>query len=607
MQTHSIGETTPRLQTADLGLPEVRLMPTTYHDSDFYGASGVAAQYCGFSEPPTSPRGYWMHAWGPKQFLAFDSPILYFGPVDLKGKSDYHWVGRLDEKNLLRRHGYKNAEAIGLPIVYVPDQPVARRQGSLLVMPAHSSDDTTSDWKFEEYADEIARIRPSFSEVWICIHPSCWEHGYWVNVFKERGFPVVQGALYTDRNALERLYRLFSSFEYVTTNAIGSHVAYAAYLGAKVSFYGSYAEVGSANYNNVKEYESMMEHWEWARAETTVRQYYPELFCHPAEAKQRIDWGRYEVGFDKKVLPAQLRSLFGWTLGARLAQSAQAAAGTVSDKARECLRIAIPSRLRHRRRLRRDSNFHREWEHRQEVERLESVPRNTTTTTNLVGGCFELVDSKSFLTQYKAIFEQQIYRFESRKETPLIIDGGANVGLSVLYFKRSFPKSRIIAFEADPEIFQVLSKNCAAFQLENVELIPKALWTEETVVKFDRDGADAGRIVAQTNSLEAVDVCACRLKDYLDQEVDLLKLDLEGSELDVLVDCEDVLANVQKIVVEYHSFRDQPQKLHLLTQILNAAGFRLHVNSGLVSPQPLWWRQVSKSMDMRLYIYGFRP
>ena len=142
-------------------------------------------------------------------------------------------------------------------------------------------------------------------------------------------------------------------------------------------------------------------------------------------------------------------------------------------------------------------------------------------TTNLVGDCFELVDSQSFLAQYRAIFEEQIYRFESRKETPLIIDGGANVGLSVLFFKRSYPKSRILVFEPDPAIFQVLAKNCTAYRLEDVQLIRKALWTEEAVVKFDRDDADDGRIVGQTNSLYAADVCACRLKDYLNQEIDL--------------------------------------------------------------------------------------
>src|SRR5262249_28917679 len=150
-------------------------------------------------------------------------------------------------------------------------------------------------------------------------------------------------------------------------------------------------------------------------------------------------------------------------------------------------------------------------------------------------------------------------------------------------------------------VFGALAKNCAAFQLANVELIPKALWTRKGDVKFDREGADAGRIVPDGEFQQAVDVCACRLRDYLDQEVDLLKLDLEGAELDVLLDCKDVLGQVQKIIVEYHSFKDQPQQLHLLTQILHDAGFRLHVSGGMVSRQPLWWRQVHKGMDMRLY------
>ena len=117
------------LQVADLALPEVQLLPPSYHDSEFYGASYIAAQYCGFPQPPRPPRGYWMHAWGPKQFLEFDSPILYFGPVDVKGKDDYHWVARRDEEALLHRHGYKNAKAIGLPLAYVPAEKVEAPAG----------------------------------------------------------------------------------------------------------------------------------------------------------------------------------------------------------------------------------------------------------------------------------------------------------------------------------------------------------------------------------------------------------------------------------------------------------------------------------------------
>ena len=227
--------------------------------------------------------------------------------------------------------------------------------------------------------------------------------------------------------------------------------------------------------------------------------------------------------------------------------------------------------------------------------------------TTLLGKNFAFVDAKSFLAQYKTIHEQQLYRFETPKESPLIIDGGANVGLSVLYFKRLYPKCRVLAFEPDPDQFDALAKNCATFQLEDVELFPKALWTQEDRVTFDREGADAGRIVPATNSLDALNVAACRLRDYLNQEVDLVKLDVEGVEAELLLDCADVLHQVQKIAVEYHSFKNQPQRLHLIMQILHDAGFRLHVNTGLVASQPLWWRQDLKGMDMRLYIFGFRP
>src|SRR5207245_4807556 len=177
MNTHSLTHRSTCLDRTELDLPIVQILESCSINVDFYGASMAAARYCGFDDPPKTPRGYWMHGWGPKQYLEFKDPILYFGPVDLKGKDDYHWVSRKDEEALLRNNGYRNVRAIGLPIVYAPRKEVVRRPGSLLVMPAHSGDDSTSEWKLDEYAEEIARIRHGFSEVWICIHPSCWEPG----------------------------------------------------------------------------------------------------------------------------------------------------------------------------------------------------------------------------------------------------------------------------------------------------------------------------------------------------------------------------------------------------------------------------------------------
>src|SRR5204862_8096532 len=142
------------------------------------------------------------------------------------------------------------------------------------------------------------------------------------------------------------------------------------------------------------------------------------------------------------------------------------------------------------------------------------------------------------------LFEREIYRFECAKEDPFIIDGGANIGLSVLYFKRLYPRSRIIAFEPDPEIFSLLERNCATFELSNVELVNQALWTSETMLKFVQEGGEGGRLQKHGETGRITQVPTVRLRDYLRSEIDFLKLDIEGAETEVLRDCADELSKV---------------------------------------------------------------
>jgi FkbM family methyltransferase len=42
--------------------------------------------------------------------------------------------------------------------------------------------------------------------------------------------------------------------------------------------------------------------------------------------------------------------------------------------------------------------------------------------------------------------------------SPYIIDAGANIGLSIIYFKKKYPNSKIVAFEPDKLIFNILKK-----------------------------------------------------------------------------------------------------------------------------------------------------
>lgn len=240
-----------------------------------------------------------------------------------------------------------------------------------------------------------------------------------------------------------------------------------------------------------------------------------------------------------------------------------------------------------------------------ELAQLEGVPRYQPTTTRVLGQELEVVDSASFIFMYREIFEQEIYRFRARTEAPYIIDCGSNIGLSVLYFKKLYPACRIVAFEPDDRIFAVLQRNIRRSGHEDVELHCRALWTEETSLSFMSEGADGGRLATEGDSRDKM-VRTVRLSDYLDGHVDFLKLDIEGAETEVLADCADKLSNVENLFVEYHSFANQPQTLHVLTGLLAEAGFRLHVHPQGMSPRPFISRNVYGRMDMQLNIFAFR-
>lgn len=241
-----------------------------------------------------------------------------------------------------------------------------------------------------------------------------------------------------------------------------------------------------------------------------------------------------------------------------------------------------------------------------ELARIKSIPRWQSFFTNILGREVEAVDSASFISMYTEIFEKEIYRFRGRSENPLIIDCGSNIGLSVIYFKRLYPQARIVSFEADEEICAVLQRNIERMGYPNVEMHCRAVWSKQTKLAFRSEGADGGRL-AQGDDSHDQTVAAVRLRDYLDEPVDLLKLDIEGAETEVLRDCWDSLEKVDNIFVEYHSFATEQQTLHALLTILANAGFRVHVQPENVSPRPFIERSINADMDLQLNIFAFRP
>jgi FkbM family methyltransferase len=242
-----------------------------------------------------------------------------------------------------------------------------------------------------------------------------------------------------------------------------------------------------------------------------------------------------------------------------------------------------------------------------ERKRLEYFPRYKHTHSPLLGKSVELTDSFWYLFSHREIFIDEVYKFEANSETPLIIDCGANIGLSIIYFKNLYPNSRIIGFEPDPEIFRVLQTNVNTFGFTNVELWQKALWNSDTGVLFRSEGSLGGAIGAPGIAKdEMIQVQSVRLGNFLNQKVDFLKIDIEGAEYEVLQDCEEGLEKVDYIFVEYHGKPAKPQMLPELLKIIECAGFRYHIKDANPVRHPLVKYERNRYYDLQLNIFCYR-
>lgn len=220
---------------------------------------------------------------------------------------------------------------------------------------------------------------------------------------------------------------------------------------------------------------------------------------------------------------------------------------------------------------------------------LGSMTRYESGTIVVDDWDIEYVDAASFVSAFENVVYKRFNDFNSEKSAPVILDCGANIGVSVIHYKKLYPNSRVIAFEPDHDLCKVLRRNLRANSITNVEIVEAAVWKEADEIYFFSEGADAGRL---DNSINGIDdlvsrsqkgtkrkVRTIRLADYLNEPVDFIKLDIEGAESMVLESCASELINVKTMVVEFHLTNSRPMELAIVMKALADAGFNVSVNS----------------------------
>jgi FkbM family methyltransferase len=149
------------------------------------------------------------------------------------------------------------------------------------------------------------------------------------------------------------------------------------------------------------------------------------------------------------------------------------------------------------------------------------------------------------------------YDFRLRRPPRFVIDAGANIGLTSIWFAARYPDATIVALEPDEANFELLALNSAPYA--NVHPVRAALWKEVTEVSLVDPGlgpwafqvTDDASARAGTQLTPATTVPALMDRFGFDQ-VDLLKLDIEGSEKEVLESSAPWIDRVDAVVVELH-------------------------------------------------------
>lgn len=146
------------------------------------------------------------------------------------------------------------------------------------------------------------------------------------------------------------------------------------------------------------------------------------------------------------------------------------------------------------------------------------------------------------------------------KAPRLIFDLGANVGYSSAYFLSAFPTASIVAVEPDPENFAACQRNVAAFG-GRARLVRGAVWSERCQLALtpgsSGDGREWAREVRLVKEKEEATVEAWDIPSLLrltdNAEIDLLKVDIEGSETSLFgPNSAAWLPKVKNICIELH-------------------------------------------------------
>jgi FkbM family methyltransferase len=151
------------------------------------------------------------------------------------------------------------------------------------------------------------------------------------------------------------------------------------------------------------------------------------------------------------------------------------------------------------------------------------------------------------------IFVWNDYDLDYPAGVKTVIDAGANIGLSAVYFATRFPDAKVVAIEPQSENFRLLERNSRHYP--QVLPLHAALWSDDTTLGLSNpdDRVDSYQYSpdAAVEMVPAFNMTSV-LSRFEMPRVDVLKIDVEGAETEVFAQKPEWVRRVGMFIIELH-------------------------------------------------------